>query len=266
MFSSRFGDGPSYQGLLTILSSRITYVGMIILGLLLGGWFAVEDQYVRCAPTTFRKAACVIEDSTVDVQGRDRFGMPTSFAPVITFTFTAADGRERTVAAYRLYEGEMSEDEACNVAYRYEPGQETFCYYDPANPNRAVMSLEADRRQLGLALLCSALLLFGGVAGWAFLEVVVKPSQAPSPPPPDALDLAMQPAADPAVQSDALRPRARRPARRRFRPTLDPFQARRVPPRKLRSMLAAASANAGSLMCRSSSISFASRLIQLRRL
>lgn len=205
MFRAPLCDGLSYHNLLTVLSSRITYFLMIGLGLMLGGWFVVEDQYVRSAPTAFRRAACVVEDSTVAVQGRDRFGVPTSFAPVITFTFTAADGRERTAAAYRLYEGEMSEEEACNVADRYEPGQETYCYYDPANPNRAVMSLEADRNQLGLVLLCSALLLFGGAAGWAFLQFVVKPGRAPSPPPPDVLDRAPRPSAGSAVPSYALR-------------------------------------------------------------
>src|ERR1700676_5528607 len=131
MFPARICEGPSYHGLLTILSSRITYFLMIGLGLLLGGWFVVEDQYFRSAPTAFRKTVCVIEDSTVEVRGRDRFGAPTSFAPVITFTSTAADARERTIAAYRLYEGKMSEDEPCSVADRYEPGQETSCYYGP---------------------------------------------------------------------------------------------------------------------------------------
>jgi Protein of unknown function (DUF3592) len=173
-------QGPSYQALMTLLNSRTTYFLMIGLGLLLGAWFVAEDQYLRNAPTTFRKTTCVVNDVDVRVLNHNRRGAPTSFAPVITFTFTA-DGREYEAAGYRLYEGGMGEDEADEIADRYEPGQQTFCYYDPANPDHAVLSLEGDQHSLGLLVVLSILLLAGGLTGWIFLEYVVK-SAAPKPP------------------------------------------------------------------------------------
>lgn len=180
MFRTRLFNGLSYQALTTLLGSRITYVLMIGLGLALSASFVVEDQDLRSAPATFRKVPCVVEASGVEVRGRNRYGFPTSFAPVITFTYAAADGREHTVSGYRLYEGGMSEVEAEEVADRYEPDEQAFCYYDPANPDRAVLTLAADGRGLGLLFLFSVLFLLGGAAGWAFLEFVVR--RAPAPP------------------------------------------------------------------------------------
>jgi Protein of unknown function (DUF3592) len=173
-----FGSqGPSYQALTTLLRSRITYFLMIGLGLLLGAWFVMEDQYLRDAPTAFRKTACVVTDVDVRAISHNRRGFATSFAPVISFTYQA-DGRERQGKGYRLYEGGMSEDEADDVAEQYDPGQQTYCYYDPANPDRAVLSLEGDQRSLGLCVALSILLLVGGLAGWIVLEYVVKPAEA----------------------------------------------------------------------------------------
>ncbi len=205
MFRARLFEGPSYQSLMTVLASRITYFLMIGLGLLLGGWFVLEDQYVRAAPSAFRKTACVIVDSGVAVHGRGRYGVPTSFVPVVTFTFKAEDGREYTASGYRLYEGGMSEGEAGEVADRYDPGQETYCYYDPADPAHAVLSLEADGRSLGLLVLFSVLLLFGGLAGWVILDFVVKPARPTPLASLDVAEVAPLLAAVPKAPSDALR-------------------------------------------------------------
>ena len=165
---------PSYRDVMTLLRSRITYFLMIGLGALLGAWFVAQDQYVRGAPTTFRKTPCVVDDVDVRIHGRDRRGYPTSFSPAVTFTFTATDGRDHSVTGYRLYESGMAEEEAEDVANRYEPGQQTYCYYDPANPDHAVLTLEADGRVLGLLGFASILLLLGGVAGWVLVDFVCK--------------------------------------------------------------------------------------------
>jgi len=184
--------GPNYQAVMTLLRSRITYFGMVGLGLLLGLWFVLEDQDLRAAPSTFRKAPCVIEDSDVQVCGRGRWGAPTSFAPVITFTFTAADGQERTVTGYRLHEDGMSEGGAAEIADRYEPGQETWCYYDPADPQRAVLNLDPDRRALGWLVCLSVLLLLGGLAGLVLLHFAEKADRPPAPPSDDLLAEALR--------------------------------------------------------------------------
>ncbi len=128
-------QGPGYQTLITVLSSRITYFFMIGLGLFLGAWFVAEDQYLRDAPTTFRKTPCVVEVATVRVLSNSRRGA-TSYTPAITFTYTAG-GREHQATGSRLFEGGMPWHEAERVANGYRPGQETLCYYDPANPDRA---------------------------------------------------------------------------------------------------------------------------------
>ncbi len=170
-FESR---GPSYQALMTLLSCRTTYFFMIGLGLFLGAWFVVEDQYLRDAPTTFRKTPCVVKVATARVFINSRRGA-TSYTPVITFAYTAG-GRERQASGYRLFEGGMPWHEAERVAHSYQPGQETICYYDPANPDRAVLSLEGDQQSLGMVVVLSILLLAGGLGGWIFLEYVVKPA------------------------------------------------------------------------------------------
>jgi hypothetical protein len=175
-FESR---GPGYQALMTLLSCRTTYFLMIGSGLFLGAWFVAEDQYLRDAPTTFRKTPCVVKVATVRVLSNSRRGA-TSYTPVITFTYTAG-GLEHQAAGYRLFEGGMPWHEAERVAHGYQPGQETFCYYDPANPDRAVLSLEGDQVSLGMVVVLSILLLAGGLTGWIFLEYVVK-SAAPKPP------------------------------------------------------------------------------------
>ena len=71
--------------------------------------------------------------------------------------------------------------EAERVAHGYQPGQETFCYYDPADPDRAVLSLEGDQVSLGMVVVLSILLLGGGFGGWIFLEYVVKPAASKPP-------------------------------------------------------------------------------------
>jgi hypothetical protein len=172
-------QGSSYQALMTLLSCRTTYFFMIGLGLFLGAWFVVEDQYLRDAPTTFRKTPCVVKVATVRVLSNSRRGA-TTYTPAITFTYTAG-GREHQAAGYRLFEGGMPWHEAERVAHSYRPGQETFCYYDPANPDRAVLSLEGDQLSLGMVVVLSILLLGGGLGGWIFLEYVVKPAASKPP-------------------------------------------------------------------------------------
>jgi uncharacterized protein DUF3592 len=199
-----YNYGPSYQSLTTLMRSRITYWLMIGLGLLFGVWFVLEDEYVHEAPSKFQKAACVVEDSDIEVHGRNRWGAPTSFSPVVTFTFAAADGQEHTVTGYRLCEDGMSMAAAAEVADRYEPGQETTCYYDPANPDNAVLSLEANRHTLGWLVFLAVLLLVGGVAGLVFVEFVVKRAERPPVVTPDVLEEALRPLA-PAAPSDGLR-------------------------------------------------------------
>jgi hypothetical protein len=170
--------GPSYQDVTTLLRSRYTYFLMIGLGALLGVWFVAQDQYLRDAPTTFRKTPCVIEDVDVRVTRRDRRGYPISYYPAVTFTFAAADGRDHRVTGYRLYEIGVTESEAEEMVDRYEPGEETFCYYDPANPDHAVLTLEADGRSVGLLGAASILLLLGGVVGWVVVDFVCKAPEA----------------------------------------------------------------------------------------
>jgi hypothetical protein len=195
--------GPNYQTMATLLRSRITYFLMLGLGLLLAFWFVMEDGDLRAASSTFRKTPCVVEDSDIEVHSRDRWGMPRSFSPVVTFTFTAADGKERTVTGYRLHEDGMPMDAAATIADRYEPGEQTWCYYDPADPERAVLSLDTERHTLGWLVFLSVLLLGGGVTGLVVLHFADKASRPLAAPPPDLLAEALRPL-KPAAPADGL--------------------------------------------------------------
>jgi hypothetical protein len=166
--------GLSYENVVTLLRSRITYFLMIGLGALLGALFIAQDQYLRDAPTTFRKTPCLVEDVDVRVTRRGRRSYPASYYPAVTFTFTATDGRDHRARGYRLYELGVTKGEAEEMVHQYARGQHTYCYYDPADPDHAVLTLDADGRGVGLLGGASILLLLGGVVGWVVVDFVCK--------------------------------------------------------------------------------------------
>jgi hypothetical protein len=174
--------GPSYQAIMTVLRSRYTYWLMIAAGVALSVWFVCEDSYIRDAPSRLRRVPCVVDDSDVVVHSCDHHGWPTSFAPAVTFTYTAADG-PHTATGYRLREGGMPEAEAEIIADRYPPGLQTSCWYDPDNPEKAVLTLEADTRSMGTMVVFALVLGLGGLVGWVVVDFVCKPFAASAPPP-----------------------------------------------------------------------------------
>jgi hypothetical protein len=175
--------GPSYQTAIGLLRSRYTYFVLLGLGLLLGACFCYEDYYLRDLSTTFRKTTAVVLDVGVTVHSRTRYRTPTSFAPAVTFTFAAPDGRH-TVTGYRIREGGMSEVEADRIADRFEPDQAVDCWYDPSDPQTAVLTPEPDRRHLGMLTVWAILLTGAGLAGWVVVDFVCKPAAPPPLPAP----------------------------------------------------------------------------------
>jgi hypothetical protein len=200
-------QGPSYQVMMAVFRSRYTYWLLIAAGVALGVYFLCEDNYLREAPARFRRVPCVVEDSDVEVHSRDRHGWPTSFAPAVTFTYTAPDG-PHTVTGYRLREAGMDEEEAEEIADRYPPGLQTTCWYDPDNPGTGVLTLEADTAHLGTLAVFAVVLCGAGITGWVVVDFVCKPATPPPLPPAadDGLAAALAaPAAPPSpAASDAI--------------------------------------------------------------
>jgi hypothetical protein len=180
-------SGPNYQTAIGLLRSRYTYFVLLGLGLLLGASFCYEDYYLRDLSATFRKTTAVVQDVDVAVHSRTRYRTPTSFAPAVTFTFAAPDGRH-TVTGYRLREGGMSEMDAARIADRFEPARAVDCWYDPADPQTAVLTTEPDRRHLGTLTVWAILLTGAGLAGWVVVDFVCKPAPAAPPLAPEAAD------------------------------------------------------------------------------
>jgi hypothetical protein len=194
--------GPSYQTAAAVLRSRYTYLGLLGLGLILGAAFAYEDAYLRAVPTTFRKTTGVVEDVAVVVHAHGRWGAPLSFAPEVTFRYAAPDG-EHVASGYRLQEGGMPEWDAERIADRYEEGQAVDCWYDPSDPNTAVLTLESDTRGLGWLAAWAVVLSLGGLAGWVVVDFVCPPAPAATPAAAE-LPLLVTPAPGPPAPPDAL--------------------------------------------------------------
>jgi hypothetical protein len=180
------------EALLVLLRSRFTWILLAAAGLGLGAYLLHEDNRLRAIASTYRKTTCVVQTAEVTYElrrsGRRGRIQTRVFFPEITYAYTV-DGREYVGDRYEPTDRSMDAAEAEQVVSRYTPGRQQACWYDPANPGQAVLTLQYDTRHLYGMAAAALLLLFGGVAGWAFLEFLLPRLTTPPPPTPAANEL-----------------------------------------------------------------------------
>jgi hypothetical protein len=57
------------------------------------------------------------------------------------------------------------------------------CYYDPANPEESVLTLDSDRRSFQGIVVVAILFLFAGLAGWIVIDFILPGMDKASKPP-----------------------------------------------------------------------------------
>lgn len=180
----------TYDALMTLLGHRITYFLLIGCGGLVGLLFVYLDNEDRTLRTTYQKTQCHIEQAevTVDeqVSGRGlRRHVSRTYYPDILYSYSV-NGEQYDGCVYRAYEMGMTEPEATAVVGRYSAGASATCYYDPANPEDAVLTFDSDRTLANTAAAFGLLFLLAGLAGWVVLDFVLPGlNQASQPPPRD---------------------------------------------------------------------------------
>jgi Protein of unknown function (DUF3592) len=167
----------TYTALMTLLGSRITYFLLIGIGAILGAYFVYLDRQDEAIRTTYQQTTCTITSAEVSVEEemhhtRGRHYVTRTYYPEIVYTFKV-DGQQFEGEDYRAFEHGMTEEEANVVVARYSEGHSATCYYDPADPENAVLTLESDRSGMYSLATCGLVFLVGGLVGWAVIDFVL---------------------------------------------------------------------------------------------
>ena len=167
-----------YTAIMTLLGSRITYFLLIGIGAALGAYFIFLDREDQRIHTTFKQTSCTVKSSEVTVdeeihhtRGRGHY-ITRTYYPEITYAYKVG-GQEYEGYDYRAFEGGMTEEEANAVVARYEEGKTTTCYYDPADPEDVVLTLDSDRRGMYTVATWALVLVIGGLVGWALIDFIL---------------------------------------------------------------------------------------------
>jgi hypothetical protein len=157
------------------------------LGGLIGALFLVLDHEDRTMRNTFKQTKCKIEQAEVTVDehmtgGRRNRHMTRTYYADIVYSYSV-NGEQHECDVYRAFERGMTEEEAVTVVGRYHEGSSATCYYDPADPDDAVLTLESDRSGIYSMAGFALFFLLVGLAGWIVIDYVLpgadKPSKAP---------------------------------------------------------------------------------------
>jgi hypothetical protein len=177
----------SYSFLMEVITSRFTYFFLIGVGVLFGAGFVYQDHSDQTVRATYKPTTCKITESVVTVeehvhQGGGRFGRfrrysTYTFYPEVTYTYTV-NGKDYENDVYRYSEQGMTELEAERVVNQYPEGASSTCYYNPADPEEAVLNLQSDTR--GMYLMGALGLVFGllGLGGWVMIDFVLPASES----------------------------------------------------------------------------------------
>jgi hypothetical protein len=167
-----------YSAIMTVLQSRYTYFLVIGIGGLIGARFIQLDKEERAIRDTYKPVTCTITDSAVAVEENVHHGrrgaryVSRTYYPDITYEYEV-DGEKYEGDTYRAFEQGMTEEEAVAIAEKYDEGKTTRCYYNPANPEEAVLTLESDTRSLYTTAALAVGFLVFGVVGWIVVDFVV---------------------------------------------------------------------------------------------
>jgi len=168
----------TYTAIMTLLGNRITYFLLMGLGAALGAYFYYLDRQDEAIRTTFQQATCTVTAAEVTVneevhhtRWRGHYVTRTYYAE-ISYTFKV-NGQEYEGYDYRAFEGGMTEEEANAVVARYEEGKTATCYYNPDDPEDAVLTLDSDRRGMYTVVTWGLVLLIGGLVGWVLIDFLL---------------------------------------------------------------------------------------------
>ena len=177
----------TYSAIFTLLGHRVTYFLVMGLGGLIGAVFLFWDNEDRTMRSTYKQTTCKIEQAEVTVDehltgGRRNRHISRTYYPEIVYSYSV-NGEEYQSDMYRFYEMGMTETEATTVVGRYTEGGSASCYYDPANPEDAVLTLDSDRSGMYTLAGFGLLLLLAGLAGWIVLDFILPAADKASKPP-----------------------------------------------------------------------------------
>jgi Protein of unknown function (DUF3592) len=168
----------AYDTIMILVGHRISYFLLMAIGGLLGALFLFLDNEDRTMRETYKQTTCKIVQSEVTVtehvtRGRwnNRRIRRTYYADIV-YAYSV-NGEEYEGDVYRAFEQGMTAEEATKVVGRYAQDQSTTCYYDPANPEEAVLTLDSDRSGLYTLAMFGMLFLFGGLTGWIVIDFVL---------------------------------------------------------------------------------------------
>jgi hypothetical protein len=179
----------SYSFLMEVMTSRYTYFFLMFVGALFGAAFAYQDHSDRTVRATYKPVTCKITDSDVAVEehvhrGGGRFGRfrrytTYTFYPDITYTYTV-NGQEYESDVYRYNEQGMTEEEADRIVDQYAEGQTATCYYNPDDPDDAVLCLQSDTRGMYTMGALGLFFLLLGLGGWVLIDFILPASESKS--------------------------------------------------------------------------------------
>jgi hypothetical protein len=163
----------NYSAIMTLLRNRITYFLLMGVGLLFGAYCLSLDNEDRNVRTTFKPTSCtILESSITEKRERRKRGFVTKFYPEIVYEYEV-NGQEYEGDEYRRFEQGMDFEEAVQVVNRFQPGEQAKCYYNPANPEEAVLTLDSDMRRLYGVGFCGLLFLLTGLGGWIVVDFLL---------------------------------------------------------------------------------------------
>jgi hypothetical protein len=112
-----------------------------------------------------------VDEEIHHTRGRGHY-ITRTYYPEITYAYKVG-GQEYEGYDYRAFERGMTEDEANTVADRYREGATATCYYDPADPEDSLLTLDSDRRGMYYVGAWGLFLLVGGLIGWVVIDFVL---------------------------------------------------------------------------------------------
>lgn len=168
----------NYHLMMDLLKSRGTYFFLMGLGVVLFAFFLYEDHQHDKIRGRYKATPCTILSSEVEervTHGR-RGARHYTYHFVVKYAYEV-NGKKYSGTKYRHGDSSMSEDEALDVADKFDVGRNT-CYVDPDAPENSVLTQESDMRALYAVAAFGILGLLFGVGGWATLEFAGPPAAA----------------------------------------------------------------------------------------
>ena len=146
-------------------------LGFLLVGLLFGAFFAVRAWRDVRTFMVWRPATCTILEKTISSTPGSGRSKP-SYRPDITFSYEAG-GEQRRCTGWDSWAlagdyGGSSSKYYERVLDRYEVGRAYPCWYDPADPSRAVL-VRRIRPLYLLAVLPFVFTVLGAIGVWATL-------------------------------------------------------------------------------------------------